>query len=168
MIIKISGLSDDVHEFVFEDKIDKLDLKEPFFGNYVAKIELKKFHNQIILNSDIYTTAVFQCDRCGTDFKADLQNKFQIVYLFGNYSKENNLENVVYLSPDTDKINLFNELRDYALLSVPMKKLCKEDCKGLCYTCGKNLNEGLCDCEEQQADPRWQPLVDLKKKMNIN
>lgn len=167
MIIKIAGLSDDVHEFVFEDKIDKLDLKEPFFGNYVAKIELKKFHNQIILNSDIYTTAAFQCDRCGTDFKADLRNKFQIVYLFGNYSKENNVENVVYLSSDTDKINLFNELRDYALLSVPMKKLCREDCKGLCYTCGKNLNEDPCDCGKQ-ADPRWQPLVDLKKKMDFN
>ena len=167
MIIKIAGLSDDVHEFVFEDKIDKLDLKEPFFGNYVAKIELKKFHNQIILNSDIYTTASFQCDRCGTDFKADLRNKFQIVYLFGNYSKENNVENVVYLSSDTDKINLFNELRDYALLSVPMKKLCREDCKGLCYTCGKNLNEDPCDCGKQ-ADPRWQPLVDLKKKMDFN
>ena len=167
MIIKISGLSDDVHEFVFEDKIDKLELKEPFFGNYVAKIELKKFHNQIILNSDIYTTAAFQCDRCGTDFKADLRNKFQIVYLFGNYSKENNVENVVYLSSDTDKINLFNELRDYALLSVPMKKLCREDCKGLCYTCGKNLNEDPCDCGKQ-ADPRWQPLVDLKKKMDFN
>ena len=167
MIIKISGLSDDVYEFVFQDKIDKLDLKEPFFGNYVAKIELKKFHNQIILNSDIYTTASFQCDRCGTDFKADLRNKFQIVYLFGNYSKENNVENVVYLSSDTDKINLFNELRDYALLSVPMKKLCREDCKGLCYTCGKNLNEDPCDCGKQ-ADPRWQPLVDLKKKMDFN
>ena len=166
MIIKIAGLSDDVHEFVFEDKIDKLDLKEPFFGN-VAKIELKKFHNQIILNSDIYTTASFQCDRCGTDFKADLRNKFQIVYLFGNYSKENNVENGVYLSSDTDKINLFNELRDYALLSVPMKKLCREDCKGLCYTCGKNLNEDPCDCGKQ-ADPRWQPLVDLKKKMDFN
>ena len=167
MIIKIAGLSDDVHEFVFEDKIDKLDLKEPFFGNYVAKIELKKFHSQIILNTCIYTTAAFQCDRCGTGFKTDLQNKFQIVYLFGNYSKENNVENVVYLSSDTDKINLFNELRDYALLSVPMKKLCREDCKGLCYTCGKNLNEDPCDCGKQ-ADPRWQPLVDLKKKMDFN
>jgi len=168
MIIKISGLSDDVHEFVFEDKIDKLELKEPFFGNYVAKIELKKFHNQIIINSNIYTTAAFQCDRCGADFKADLQNKFQVVYLFGNYPEENNLENVVYLQIDTDKINLFNELRDYALLSIPMKKLCREDCKGLCYTCGKNLNDGACDCEKQQADPRWQPLIELKKKMNIN
>ncbi|OGU29834.1 MAG: hypothetical protein A2057_17330 [Ignavibacteria bacterium GWA2_35_9] len=168
MIIKISGLSDDVHDFVFEEKIEKLELKEPFFGNYVAKIELKKFHNQIILNSDIYTTAAFECDRCGADFKTNLQNKFQIAYLFGNYSEENNLENVVYLPLDTDKINLFTELRDYALLSIPMKKLCREDCKGLCYNCGKNLNEGACDCDKQQADPRWQPLIELKKKMNIN
>jgi len=38
----------------------------------------------------------------------------------------------------------------------------------LCYNCGKNLNEGACDCDKQQADPRWQPLIELKKKMNIN
>jgi uncharacterized protein len=168
MNIKISGLNDGVYDFVFEENVSKLELKEPFFGNYIAKIELKKFHNQIILNSDIFTTAVFECDRCGTDFKANLHNKFQMVYLFGNSPVENNFDNTVYLSPDVDKINLFTELRDYAVLSIPMKKLCKEDCKGLCYTCGKNLNTGACDCNKQKIDARWQPLVELKKKMNFN
>lgn len=168
MYIKISGLNDGVYDFVFEEEIGKLELKEPFFGNYVAKIELKKFHNQIILNSDIFTSAVFECDRCGSDFKTNLQNKFQMVYLSGNTPVENNHDNTVYLPPDADKIDLFTELRDYAMLSIPMKKLCKEDCKGLCYNCGKNLNQEDCECNKQQVDTRWQPLIELKKKMNFN
>lgn len=46
-------------------------------------------------------------------------------------------------------------------LAVPMKPLCREDCKGLCGTCGQNLNEGDCDCEPE-ADPRWAALKALK------
>lgn len=46
-------------------------------------------------------------------------------------------------------------------LAVPMKPLCREDCKGLCGTCGQNLNEGSCDCEPA-TDPRWAALKELK------
>lgn len=46
-------------------------------------------------------------------------------------------------------------------LAVPMKPLCRKDCKGLCGTCGQNLNEGDCDCEPE-VDPRWSALKELK------
>ena len=46
-------------------------------------------------------------------------------------------------------------------LAVPMKPLCREDCKGLCGTCGQNLNEGTCDCEPA-SDPRWAALKEFK------
>jgi uncharacterized protein len=74
-----------------------------------------------------------------------------MVYLFGNVPESNDSDNVVYLPLDADKINLRKELRDYAILSVPMKKLCSDDCKGLCFKCGKNLNNGSCDCDAQQV-----------------
>ena len=48
--------------------------------------------------------------------------------------------NVNYLSRDADNIDISNDVREFALLSVPMKKLCSEDCKGLCFKCGKDLN----------------------------
>jgi len=47
-----------------------------------------------------------------------------------------------------------------------MKKLCKEDCKGLCPRCGKNLNEDNCICTEKEIDPRWEPLEKLRNKLN--
>ncbi len=47
-------------------------------------------------------------------------------------------------------------------LSIPMKPLCKEDCAGLCASCGADLNDGLCGCETV-TDPRWQALAALKR-----
>ncbi len=49
-------------------------------------------------------------------------------------------------------------------LNIPMKPLCKQDCAGLCASCGADLNAGSCDCEST-ADPRWQALAALKREV---
>ncbi len=54
-------------------------------------------------------------------------------------------------------------VRQYTLLAIPLKPLCREDCAGLCPTCGKNLNEGPCDCPPVDIDPRWAVLKKLLK-----
>lgn len=48
-------------------------------------------------------------------------------------------------------------------IAVPMKPLCREDCRGLCPGCGQDLNEGTCGCTAQPIDPRWEALRQLKK-----
>lgn len=50
------------------------------------------------------------------------------------------------------------------MLSLPVAPLCKEDCKGLCPSCGTNLNEGECSCERGHDDPRMAPLRDLARR----
>jgi uncharacterized protein len=52
-------------------------------------------------------------------------------------------------------------IRQNALLAIPMKPLCKEDCAGLCSQCGKDLNTKQCKCIKQEIDPRWAKLVNL-------
>jgi uncharacterized protein len=168
MMIKISNLSEGVHYLTFEGDINELELKEPFSGKYQAEVKLTKLHNRIILDIDLKTQAYFDCDRCGTNYSCSLQNNFQMVYLSGDKPADSDSDNIIYLPSDADKIKLNKELRDYAILSEPMKKLCKEDCKGLCYRCGKNLNDSSCKCEAKQVDPRWQPLMELKSKVNFN
>jgi len=61
---------------------------------------------------------------------------------------------------------LEDSLREQVLLSVPLKTLCRDDCKGLCPHCGKNLNEGECSCTEQMEDPRWAALKEIRTKLN--
>ena len=50
------------------------------------------------------------------------------------------------------------------LMSWPLKVLCKEDCKGICSRCGKNLNEGPCGCAEEPKDPRMAAISDIFSK----
>jgi len=50
------------------------------------------------------------------------------------------------------------------LLALPMGLVCREDCKGLCSSCGQPLNEGACDCKPSLVDQRWARLKELKLK----
>jgi uncharacterized protein len=50
-------------------------------------------------------------------------------------------------------------------MALPMKPLCRPDCKGLCAECGKDLNQGPCGCAHESVDPRWEALRDLKEKV---
>lgn len=56
-------------------------------------------------------------------------------------------------------------LREQVLLAVPLKVLCRQDCKGLCPQCGKNLNLESCECVTTMADPRWSALEDIRNKL---
>jgi len=64
------------------------------------------------------------------------------------------------------QIDLTPAMREQILLSIPPSPLCSEDCKGLCPSCGKDLNEGACGCDRTVVDPRWQALkgLQLEKK----
>jgi uncharacterized protein len=168
MYIKISNLSDGVHNFNFDESVTKINLEEPFFGNFLADIELSKIVNQIIIKADLDVNAHFECDRCSNDFDTKLDGNFKIVYFLGNKPDGDENDNLVYLPITADRIEIGKDLRDFALLSIPMKKICREDCKGLCFICGKDLNEGECDCDKSKTDSRWLPLMELKNKLNNN
>jgi len=58
-------------------------------------------------------------------------------------------------------LDLTEAIRQYALLATPMKPLCREDCVGLCPTCGGNLNQAPCNCPPKPVDSRWSELNKL-------
>ena len=58
-------------------------------------------------------------------------------------------------------LDLTEAIRQYAILAIPMKPLCHQDCAGLCPTCGANLNLSPCNCPPSPADPRWTVLKEL-------
>ncbi len=163
MIIKISNLLEGEHEFSFDASIKLIELDEPFFGNFQSAIVLHKLHDQIILDSQTKVSAKFECDRCGIEFIAALESNYELVYLMNETPVDSEALNVAYLPHDAAVIDLKNDLREFAILSIPMKKLCSEDCKGLCYKCGGDLNKSECTCKEPEMDPRWEKLINLKK-----
>ena len=64
-----------------------------------------------------------------------------------------------------DSLLLEDVLREQVLLSLPVRTLCKPDCKGLCPRCGQNRNSQPCSCEEGQADHRWEALAELRGRI---
>ena len=168
MIIKISNINVGDHNFVFEDSVSVLDLDLPFYGKYKSLVVLNKLHDQLILSVSSNFKVKYECDRCGTEFKSILKSNYKMIYLMNESPEETDSLNVNYLSRDADKIDIANDVCEFALLEVPMKKLCSEDCKGLCYKCGKDLNKESCVCSTEEIDPRWKPLMNLKDKLNLN
>ncbi len=65
---------------------------------------------------------------------------------------------------DKQRVDLQPAIREQLLLALPMGVVCREDCKGLCPSCGKSLNEGACGCKPDAGDPRWSRLKELKLK----
>jgi uncharacterized protein len=64
-------------------------------------------------------------------------------------------------------LDLTEAIRQYILTALPMKPLCKASCKGLCATCGTDLNKEKCDCREESTDPRWAALLKLKNSNKL-
>ncbi|MDH3253494.1 MAG: DUF177 domain-containing protein [Acidobacteriota bacterium] len=67
-------------------------------------------------------------------------------------------EDLSILYVDGDELDIEPILREQLQLNVPMRQLCREDCRGLCPICGGDRNDEACDCEERQVDPRWEVL----------
>ena len=96
------------------------------------------------------------CDRClkPVSFKLD----FKINENFSNTGKEKEAETF-----SGDIIDLEDVVSRGILTSLPMKGVCSEDCKGLCPICGKDLNDGVCECRTDYIDPRFESLRSLFK-----
>ena len=97
------------------------------------------------------------CDRCLTPFTRtyDIPIEHTLVTTLENE------ENDDYILLDNYQLNLDDLVLADVLLELPYKSLCREDCRGLCPLCGKNLNEGLCGCNRKSVDPRLAILGQL-------
>ena len=112
---------------------------------------------------------VAQCARCLSpvtgEFTLDLEKTVAPRDLLGDLD-ESKLDEFAIIEDgflDMDE-QLFEQLE----MEFPLRFLCKEDCKGLCQRCGKNLNEGDCSCNKREIDPRLAPLQKLLDEMNNN
>ena len=97
------------------------------------------------------------CDRCGKPTTSVLnveEDKILATSIEGEDS------DTILLVPDM-KLDLNDFIYTETVVNLPMKHLCKADCKGVCSKCGKDLNDGKCDCPEKEIDPRLAVLAQL-------
>ena len=106
------------------------------------------------------------CDRCGKEFEPTTYIEIDYVFHLGN-EKRGDSDHLEIIKPEeNDGYLIFDQYYiETFYLSLPLKKLCSHNCKGLCSQCGKDLNTGPCTCnEEETIDPRWAKLAELAKK----
>jgi uncharacterized protein len=101
-----------------------------------------------------------ECVRCLTDFTQPLEIDFTELYAFSPDS----ITDSGLIVPENGKIDLAPLVREEMLLAIPISPLCRPDCKGLCPTCGENLNETPHDHEDELVDPRLDVLKSLLEK----
>jgi len=165
LTINISRLSEGTHLYDFETEPKNLDLDARFVDRVFVHAVLEKTGHQMLLKAELRTKSRFTCDRCLDEFENVLSTRYQVVYITEeNGARSDSGEEVQYISPDANTIDLGEDVRQFLILAVPLKLLCKDDCQGLCAKCGANKNKVNCSCAENDADPRWEVL----KKVSLN
>jgi uncharacterized protein len=104
-----------------------------------------------------------KCARCLRGFEGDLT--LDLLELFVLPGQERPKDEDAY-SISGKEIRLEPMLRDAVTLALPLNPLCREDCAGLCAQCGRDLNDGACDCRTDDVDPRWADLASIKDKLS--
>lgn len=96
------------------------------------------------------------CDRCAAEFDREVSYPLDVPLA----SELQDEENPDYFLLEGDELDLEELLETVFILNMDTRFLCRDDCKGLCSRCGKNLNEGPCDCRTE-SDPRLAVLEQL-------
>ena len=98
------------------------------------------------------------CRLCLEDVEADVEDDVHFL-LAETGADEADDPDVFLYDPNARNIDLRAAIRETWLLTVPAYVQCRDDCKGLCATCGTNLNENTCNCTPTKTDSRWDALL---------
>lgn len=120
----------------------------------------------VLVDVDVHGDVEMECGRCLTAYPQPLELKFseeyhQTVNVHTGVKLPAPDEDDAFLIDETHRLDLVDAMREYALLNLPRAPRCSDDCKGLCSQCGKNLNEGPCDCAPVVVDDRFAALQKL-------
>jgi uncharacterized protein len=121
------------------------------------------------VDGTVETAIQFRCSRCMKEFSRSFSTDFDLSYMpqpkWVNESAEIELRyedmDVAYYNGIALDVNLL--VLEQIELAMPMKFVCREDCKGLCYKCGADLNEGACLCKTEDPGSRLSVLLEFQK-----
>lgn len=126
-----------------------------FLSPIEIKGTFKVIDDFLLFSGTLKSVLSLQCSRCLEKFDYPIQ-----IELHEKFAKNVNTNEDIIIIND-DSIDFSQIIENNIILSLPIKKLCNENCKGLCMQCGTNLNYSTCNCENNNIDPRLEKLKDL-------
>ena len=133
------------------------------------KVELERRGGNVCLDGNLSIGFDFACSRCAEDASDRLQITLKCTFTKALEEDEEgdmeiwgmNAEREL-LTYDDNQINLEEAITELIVFQTPQYPLCNTDCRGLCATCGQNLNNTSCNCVTDDVDPRWAKLKQIE------
>lgn len=158
MKLLIPDLTDTGLDVEFEAplELDGVKLRTPV----KASLRISRISAELLINGSFTGSVELQCSRCLKSFAKDLTGSIEVVYHpiqelteEGKHEvKDEELDMDFYKD---DELDIQELIKEQVILSIPMKPLCSETCKGICSQCGTDLNAGACRCAKEYIDPRF-------------
>jgi uncharacterized protein len=157
------------HQYV----VDELDVSEHEFElSDPPRItgHIKQSGMDMRVTGELNAALTVPCDRCLQDVPFMVAESFKLVYLpvEAEHARKGETElhdkDLEFSYYENDELDIDQLIRDQLELALPVRMLCREDCRGLCPQCGADLNVETCQCPAP-VDPRWQALAELKNKL---
>ena len=168
MIVRVSEIPEEGIQIVSPGEVGPVFTEEGWSLDAVG-LFIERRSGEVAVTGRYRATARLQCSRCLEPLVTDVGPEVDL-HLFPSPSTRHeegelgpdDLEVDFYQGDDLDVAGL---LRSETLLALPMKPLCRADCRGLCPLCGGNRNVTACACEVRAIDPRLAPLEALRRRL---
>ena len=158
MLLNLSGVFAGSESLPFEYEMDLSDLEFSGCSSLKKPVKIKGAAKNragvVFIELTAEYTISAPCDRCAADIER--KESLPLTYVVVQETEGEDTEYIVVA--EDQNVDLDPLVRDDIVIRYPSKLLCSPDCKGLCPNCGKNLNEGDCDCAKEQTDPRLDAL----------
>jgi uncharacterized protein len=159
----VIDLGTDYRQIVPIESSGRADLVEEHHGKH-------KIIKDIRIKGRLTTSLESNCARCLEPIIQDVKSDFDLLYRPQGADAGRDEMSVTDAEAEIsyyegEGILLDDVVREQVLLAVPLKVTCREDCKGLCPHCGKNLNQEKCDCAVGFEEPRWAALKEIRGKL---
>jgi uncharacterized protein len=133
-------------------------------GPVTGEIIVENIGSLLLIHGSLHVLLRSSCVRCLTEAEMLLDVDFEEE--FASEGTAADVETMDRDEPETAAMSNYvleagEFVRQQVLANLPLAFVCRPDCRGICPTCGKNLNDGPCDCEPAPADDRWAKLHDL-------
>ena len=132
-------------------------------------LTVAKEYDHIRVNGRVETTLRLNCARCLAEFQTEIDSPFTIFYIrAAGLPLDEDVElaevDMISATYEGDEIDFTTEIAEQIILSIPFKPLCSEDCRGLCPSCGAELNLTECACGQNHVNLKFTALKNLKIK----
>jgi uncharacterized protein len=143
------------------------DLRQRTPLDVVGTAELTGPGQQIRVRGHVKGEVECACDRCLEPVSVGLDGTFDLLYRPADDEEISRPE--AGLSDEESEVGFYEGngielaevIREHVLLALPMRRICRDECKGICPICGSNRNQGECGCRTEEVDERWKALREL-------